>query len=174
MFWSKYKCDICEKECKGTKYRAETLDKGKLILCENCYNDQKNGYSKEYKKEMKEFEAKKNSMNYLYKEFCNVNFTKDKCKSSEITLEIEIYSDKKLTKSEKESQTNSYQTKLPLIKEYILSAEKGDVVFKLEVSILPTIKKDHKYTKEEEYMFNQKPKKNVIIIIKKMGQSKFP
>jgi len=146
------------------------LDKGNLILCENCYTkllkDDRSGWLEEWKKEEEEFKAKKNSMKYSYKEFCKVNFTKSKLKSSEITLEIEVYSDKKLTKGERESQTNSYKTKLPLMKEHISRAEKGDIVFNCEIYILPMIKEDDT---EKEGDFNQKPKKNIIIIIKKIS-----
>lgn len=175
MFWSKkIKCGECGDEYSGTQYAIEQDSGAKLILCEKCYNNFIEEDARKIKKEAARFETKKNSMKYSYKEYCEVDFNK---KSSEINLEIEIFSDKKLTKIEKESQTNSYQTKIPLIKEYILSAKKGDIVFRLEVNILPADKNIKPIDIEEitldtekmrKKLFNEKPKKSVIIIIKKL------
>jgi len=112
------------------------------------FGEQIDGDLRKYEKEEKDFERKKKSMKYLYEEFFIGEFSGDNKKSKKIKLKIDIYSDKKLTKRERNDTTKSNQQKFLLLRKLILSAQKGEIVLKGETHI-------------------QQPKKNLITIVTK-------
>ena len=167
MLWQKkYRCKECRKEYTGTQYTTKD-EKGKdIILCEDCCNKIINTDLKEYKKKEVEFENKKKSKKYLYKQLFIGELNKKKIK-----FETDIYSDKKLTKAETKQIAYSNNGKLLILKKHVLSAKKGDIVLKGETFILPTInldKKEKDYSKySDEELKKIKLKKRIIIVITK-------
>lgn len=88
---------------------------------------------KEEKKE--EFENKKRLMKYLYQNYYSFNYFKEKVKSPKINLEVDIYSDIKLIDNERKHQTNSLFQQLLLLRKQVLSAKKGQIFLRKEVTL---------------------------------------
>lgn len=98
-------------------------------------------------------------MKYLYKEFHIINFEEKNKKSPKINLEIDIYSDKKLTETERNNQTKSISEKLLILRKQILSSKGGDIVFTGQTFIMPLFnpKRD-----------NNIPDKSLVIEVKRI------